>query len=85
MVRGRFQRDRGEKRARRCINGGGCYGKRGLFVLYPDSGSAAGGDPGLEAHKRAIAARLQLDVYTTNAVAQGLLVQLALAKGLIIS
>ena len=46
----------------------------------PDSVSATGSSQGLDAHKRAVAARLQLDVYTSNAVAQGLLDQLALAR-----
>ena len=45
-----------------------------------DSISATGGDLSLEAHKRAVAARLQLDVYTSNIAAQDLLDQLALAR-----
>lgn len=33
---GRIQRDRGEKRAKRCFNGGGCYGNRGFIRLIPN-------------------------------------------------
>ena len=32
---GKFQRDRGEKRAKRCFNGGECYGNRGFIRLIP--------------------------------------------------
>lgn len=46
----------------------------------PDGVSVAGNAPDLGAHKRAVAARLQLDVYTSNAVVQGLLDQLARAR-----
>jgi hypothetical protein len=36
VIWGRFQRDRGEKRAKRCFNGGGYYGNRGFIRLIPN-------------------------------------------------
>ena len=34
VIWGRFQRDRGEKRVKRCFNGSGCSGNGCLFFLY---------------------------------------------------
>lgn len=46
----------------------------------PGSVSPMDSDPAFGAHKRAIAARLQMDVYTSNQLAQGLLNKLTRAR-----
>lgn len=47
---------------------------------FSESVSPAGSDAALDAHKRALAARLQMDVYTSNEVAQALLNKLARSR-----